>query len=120
MQGSPSGAKANMDFLDIKHVQLDTMAGHFLLPALLAFPLQATASTSTAADGEANSAATAVQAAGPKGEFRSDRRVLARICTFFSDHRKDAGETLFTAYTGGAYSKVQNGCAVCVRLGVRH
>lgn len=82
-----------MDFLDIKHVQLDTMAGHFLLPALLAYPLQA-----TAAPGNGANAA--------KTDAKPGRKVLAKMCAFFSDHRKDAGETLFTAYTGGAYSKV--------------
>jgi hypothetical protein len=46
-----------MDVLDIKHVQLDTMAGHFLLPALLAYPLPAKADPATAAGNGAGSAA---------------------------------------------------------------
>lgn len=126
-QGCPQGANAHMGFLDIKHVQLDTMAGHFLLPALLAFPPTAPAPNQQVQQqqaqqgqgkgkgkgGSSSSSSGGVRAAkggAPVALPTQGQELLVRMCTFFSDHCKDAGESLFTAYTSGVYSKVGPHC----------
>lgn len=126
-QGCPQGANAHMGFLDIKHVQLDTMAGHFLLPALLAFPPTAPAPNQQVQQqqaqqgqgkgkgkgGSSSSSSGGVRAAkggAPVALPTQGQELLVRMCTFFSDHCKDAGESLFAAYTSGVYSKVGPHC----------
>jgi len=114
-QASPTGVKANMDILSIKHVQLDTVASHMLLPALLAFPMEEGSHKAAAVIlGTSGSGSSAeLDYEGPR-HGPSAPKALARTCAFFSDHENDAGETMFQAYMFGTFSKVNVLACVCL------
>ncbi len=88
--GGPQRALAHVTALDIKNVQLDSVAGHLLLPALSAF--------FTGGSGAAAEAGGKPAAGLPK--------LLRDVLAFFSDHQRDGGETLEAAYRNGTYTKV--------------
>ncbi len=104
-----------MDILSIKHVQLDTVASHMLLPALLAFPMEEGSHKAAAVIlGTSGSGSSAeLDYEGPR-HGPSAPKALARTCAFFSDHENDAGETMFQAYMFGTFSKVNVLACVCL------
>ena len=76
--GCAGAAAASFAKTDAKHIQLDTLASHHLLPAALALG----AGDATAAP------------------------LLASTLALFEDHARDAGDTLMAAYSQGTHTKV--------------
>ncbi|GMH32631.1 hypothetical protein BSKO_00465 [Bryopsis sp. KO-2023] len=75
--GAPLLALECMDRLEVKYIQLDSLASHLLLPILLGCRRQ-----------------------------KESRRLLIETIQLFEDHKKDAGETVFTAYQKGTFTKI--------------
>lgn len=63
--------------LDCKHIQMDTVASHLLMPLLLGL-----------------------------GAGEAARKELKRTLALFRDHLQDAGDTLYKAYEHGTHTKV--------------
>ena len=75
-------------------LQLDTLGGHHLLPALLAY--------------------------SPSGQDLA-RGLIRETAQLYADHNRDAGETLAKAYQDSTYSKVERTVMCVVRAGnARH
>lgn len=90
----PERVHTNLRALEVKHIQMDTLAGHHLLPALAAFAAVPGGPAAGAGVGAASVDAAQL------------RRLLKESLALYDDHHKDAGDTLFTAYKQGTYSKV--------------
>jgi N-terminal acetyltransferase B complex non-catalytic subunit len=83
--GCAKAAKKHFDALDTKHIQMDTVASHHLMPLL--------------------------RALGDCGEAEG---VLRSTQALFKDHLVDAGDTLMMAYNHDTHTKVRtvHGCFV--------
>jgi hypothetical protein len=75
--GAPSAAAAHFAKTDAKHIQLDTLASHHLLPVALGL-----------------------------GADRVTGPLLAATRALFEDHGRDAGDTLMQAYNHDTHTKV--------------
>jgi N-terminal acetyltransferase B complex non-catalytic subunit len=91
--GAAPAAARHVGRLDVKHVQLDSVASHHLLP-----PLRGLA-------GPADAALT---------------RLLADTDALFDDHRADAAEAIMSAYRQGSFTKVLEFSAFAERLAASH
>ncbi|KAG2494621.1 hypothetical protein HYH03_007140 [Edaphochlamys debaryana] len=109
---APAAAAAHLMKLDIKHIQMDTLGSHLLLPPLLAWP-----DTSAPAAGAAPGG---VPEAAPAPDRSPLARALRDTRALFEDHGRDAGETTFTAYNHGMYTKVLEFGAFRERLAAAH
>jgi len=89
--GCPAAAQRCFVKLECKHIQLDTLVGQHLLPALLA--------------------------CGPTSTVRATCEEAERM---FSDHDRHAGETLYVAHANGTCSKVIEFVAFKERLSRSH
>ncbi|GLC46898.1 hypothetical protein PLESTB_001281700 [Pleodorina starrii] len=126
--GAPAATAAHLNKLDIKHIQLDTLASHLLLPALLAWPHWGPSGGGGGGGSEASTAAAADPVAGSQGQGSQSQsqsqqllgRALRDSTALFEDHSRDAGETLFTAYGHGMYTKVLEFTAFRERLAASH
>ncbi|MEW5318613.1 MAG: hypothetical protein WDW38_009823 [Sanguina aurantia] len=90
--GCPGLANAQMRKLDIKHIQLDSLGSHHLLPALSCW--------------------------APSDPLHST--LLQSTTALFDNHRSDGPETLQGAYKHGIYSKVLEFVAFAERLEQSH
>jgi hypothetical protein len=88
--GCPEACHTHVRALDIKHIQLDSVAGHMLLPALVAYTATMDGSTPQLNTGSGSSL----------------QRLLREVTTLFTDHFKDAGDTIAMGFTNGNYSQV--------------
>lgn len=79
--GAPQLALQHLERLEVKHIQMDSLASHFILPVLLGYH-----------------------------RTEGLRRLLIETILLFEEHDKDAGETIYTAYQRGTLTKVQTGC----------
>lgn len=79
--GAPHLALQHLERLEVKYIQMDSLASHFILPFLLGYHRTA-----------------------------GGRRLLVETILLFEEHDKDAGETIYTAYQRGTLTKVQTGC----------
>lgn len=75
--GAPLLALEHLERMEIKYIQMGSLASHLIVPTLLAY--------------NQNSCA---------------RRLLIETILLFEEHTKDAGETIFTAYQKGTFTKV--------------
>lgn len=106
--GAPGAAAAHMTKLDIKHIQMDTLGSHLLLPPLLTWPY---GGGMEAAESSSHPASTLDVISGPLHQEHQQLlgRALRDSRAVFEDHARDAGESLFTAYGHGMYTKVRAG-----------
>ncbi|GLI65101.1 hypothetical protein VaNZ11_008542 [Volvox africanus] len=114
---APVAAAAHMYKLDIKHIQLDTLGAQMLLTPLLAWPHAGTVSM---ADAESSPPPSS-----PNGDAQGNsqqllHRALRDTNALFADHACDAGESIFTAYGHGMYTKVLEFTAFRERLAAAH
>jgi N-terminal acetyltransferase B complex non-catalytic subunit len=100
--GCPEAARSHGQALDIKNIQLDSLASHHMLPALLSFY---SPPTGTAALNSSSSSLTSL---------------LRETLYLFSDHLKEASSTLRDAYQEGSYSKVLEFIAFRERIELSH
>ncbi|GFR48749.1 hypothetical protein Agub_g10707 [Astrephomene gubernaculifera] len=107
---APAAAAGHLYKLDIKHIQLDSLGGHLLLPPLLAWPVGGSDAASVASGQSSASSSAQV----------SLHRALRDTRALFEDHARDAGETLFTAYNHGMYTKILEFNAFRERLAAAH
>ncbi|PNW76761.1 hypothetical protein CHLRE_11g475050v5 [Chlamydomonas reinhardtii] len=116
---APAAAAAHVYKLDVKHIQLDTLASHLLLPPLLTWP---SAAPPPPAGPAAQAPGEAAPASSGSGSSASPllTKALSDSRALFEDHGRDAGETLFTAYTHGMYTKVLEFNAFRERLAAAH
>jgi N-terminal acetyltransferase B complex non-catalytic subunit len=88
--GCPEACHAHVRALDIKHIQLDSVASHMLIPALVAYT----------AHMDSGSPQVSTASGSPL------QRLLRETTTLFADHIKDAGDTIAMGFTNGNYSQV--------------
>eukprot|EP00803_Ostreobium_quekettii_P004295 evm.model.scf_292.2 EVM.evm.TU.scf_292.2 scf_292:7318-20147(-) len=89
--GAPRLAAKHLQRLEVKYIQLDTLASHFSLPVLL----------SNCCHKEAS-------------------ELVLEMLALFQGHQRDAGETLLMAYQKGTYTKVLEFIAFKERLELSH
>ncbi|KXZ48272.1 hypothetical protein GPECTOR_29g5 [Gonium pectorale] len=121
--GAPSASHGHLAKLELKHIQLDSLGSHLLLPPLLAWPLAPASGPegpeAPGAAGEPLEAGKGLGKAAPGGEAALVR-ALRDSRALFDDHSRDAGETIFTAYNHGMYTKVLEFAAFRERLAASH
>ncbi|KAG2423858.1 hypothetical protein HXX76_015018 [Chlamydomonas incerta] len=117
---APAAAAAHVYKLDVKHVQMDTLASHLLLPPLLTWPSSAPPPPAGPAAQNPGEAAPAASTSGSGGPSPLLAKALSDTRALFEDHGRDAGETLFTAYSHGMYTKVLEFTAFRERLADAH
>ncbi|GIM01385.1 hypothetical protein Vretimale_6211 [Volvox reticuliferus] len=120
---APAAAATHMYKLDIKHIQLDTLGAHMLLPPLLAWPHSSAATAAATAAAEPSPTSSSAHGDG-QGHSQHQQRLLDKALrdtnALFADHACDAGESLFTAYGHGMYTKVLEFTAFRERLAAAH
>jgi hypothetical protein len=100
--GCPEAARSHGQALDIKNIQLDSLASHHMLPALLSFYSPPTGTAVL------NSSSSSLPS------------LLRETLYLFSDHLKEASSTLRDAYRQGSYSKVLEFIAFKERIEFSH
>ncbi|EFJ39524.1 hypothetical protein VOLCADRAFT_100863 [Volvox carteri f. nagariensis] len=127
---APAAAAAHMYKLDIKHIQMDTLGAHLLLPPLLTWPHGSAAAAAAATAAEPSSSGSTGDGPGHSSSSSSPsqqqqqqqllQKVLKDTRALFDDHARDMGESLFTAYGHGMYTKVLEFTAFRERLAAAH
>lgn len=103
--GCPEAARSHGQALDIKNIQLDSLASHHMLPALLSFY----------SPNLTVSSLPSFSSSSP-----SLQGLLRETLYLFSDHLKEASSTLREAYDQGSYSKVLEFIAFKERIELSH
>ncbi|GAX81564.1 hypothetical protein CEUSTIGMA_g8992.t1 [Chlamydomonas eustigma] len=92
--GCPEAAAQHCKALDLKNIQMDTLASHHLLPALVAFKAP--------------------------GARETVKMLLQDMTKLYDDHNKDAADTLSKAYQGSTFSKVLEFVEFQERMSLAH